>query len=379
MKKIIINASTCTVGGGAVVAANIILGSLGDRSFVFSYILSPLVKKHLDALGVFIDSIVVQKPSHPIVGRNSRKSIKSYIRKIEPDLIFTVFGPAYINSGNIPHLIGFADPWVTHANFHAFSTLNFVQLLKTLSRIAFKRRSLPKSSSAYFWVESEAARSGLVSNCGILPSRISLIPNTCSDIFLGKLNYFRTIDNVKLLSIGMIGAYYPHKNFEVLFEALSILKKARTDLAFKIHLTISEGLPSKSKIYKFITNPPAYVTIENHGSVSLVELKSIYEMCDLVVHPSVLESYSATYPESIWMNKPLIASDLFFARAICHEAAIYFTPRSARDLAQQMTKVIDSPDVQSDLFRARVQVSKGFLSSSERYKCFSHLFASILE
>lgn len=46
------------------------------------------------------------------------------------------------------------------------------------------------------------------------------------------------------------------------------------------------------------------------------------------------------------MEKPIITSDLGFARSICQDAALYFKPRDARSAVEQIERLLDNPVLQ---------------------------------
>ena len=61
--------------------------------------------------------------------------------------------------------------------------------------------------------------------------------------------------------------------------------------------------------------------------VPLSKLPELYRNSDICFIPSVLETFSATYVEAMATGRPIVASDLDFAHAVCQESAVYFDPR----------------------------------------------------
>ena len=47
--------------------------------------------------------------------------------------------------------------------------------------------------------------------------------------------------------------------------------------------------------------------------------------------PTLLESFSGTYVESMYFEKPILTSDLDFAKEICGNGAIYFNPFNTQE------------------------------------------------
>lgn len=69
--------------------------------------------------------------------------------------------------------------------------------------------------------------------------------------------------------------------------------------------------------------------------------------------PTLLECFSASYAEAMVMKKPILTSDLGFAHTVCKDAAVYFDPDDANDVAEKIIGLINSPEKQAEL------ISKG--------------------
>ena len=85
------------------------------------------------------------------------------------------------------------------------------------------------------------------------------------------------------------------------------------------------------------------------GPVPPPDCPSLYAECDAMFLPTLAECFSASYPEAMKMRKPIVTTDLGFARSICAEAALYFEPRSAGSAAKQVIRLIDDTDLQATL------------------------------
>jgi glycosyltransferase involved in cell wall biosynthesis len=75
------------------------------------------------------------------------------------------------------------------------------------------------------------------------------------------------------------------------------------------------------------------------GTVSVAECPSLYEQCDIELQPSLLESFTATYPEAMRMGKPIVSTDLAYARQLCGDAACYYSALDAEAAAEAIYKV----------------------------------------
>jgi len=69
----------------------------------------------------------------------------------------------------------------------------------------------------------------------------------------------------------------------------------------------------------------------------------------MMFQPTLLECFSATYPEAMKMEVPIVTTDLEFARGLCGNAAIYYSPLSARDAAGAIYKTATDKALQTQL------------------------------
>ena len=115
--------------------------------------------------------------------------------------------------------------------------------------------------------------------------------------------------------------------------------------------------------------------ILNVGPVKIENCPSLYEQSDFVFSPSLLECFSAVYPEAMFMKKPLLVSDLPFSHGVCGNAAVYFDPLSPANLAEKINYLVKHKEVQLNLIKNGEIRLKDFQSSEGRTK----LFMSIIE
>jgi glycosyltransferase involved in cell wall biosynthesis len=151
---------------------------------------------------------------------------------------------------------------------------------------------------------------------------------------------------------------YPHKNLMIIPELSFCLKLKGINARFVI------TIPEENEYLRlFINEAQRYNvsdTILNVGRLTLPECIEWYDRSDMVFLPTLLETFSATYLESMRMGKPIITTDLDFARDICKDAAAYFKPRSAESAADMIEKVVND----------RLYWEQLVVNGYERLKCF---------
>jgi glycosyltransferase involved in cell wall biosynthesis len=142
-------------------------------------------------------------------------------------------------------------------------------------------------------------------------------------------------ENIRLL---YLSAYYAHKNLEIIPHVAAALSRRVHDRHFEFVLTLPEE--DASKIRGLAREIGVEESIVNMGHVLISDAVSVYQSCHICFMPSLLESFSANYPEAMATGRPLVATDLDFARAICGDAAVFFEPRSAEAAADAILDLL---------------------------------------
>jgi glycosyltransferase involved in cell wall biosynthesis len=368
--NIIINTSTCVSGGGIQVCSNLIIESLKDNNNRYYYLLSKEVNNYLYKQKIIIsnNAIIFDKsPANIFFRMKFKKIIDKVILNFNPNLIFTVFGPSYIYF-KIKHLVGFADPWVTHSNKYAFKVLNIYEdayrRLLTLYKLFYLR------NEKYIWVETILAKNGLIDKLDILPDNIFVIPNSCNPLYYNrKLNHKFDKLNTKIF---ILTAYYKHKNLEILFPLImNLIKNNFTN--FQFVLTLPENSSFIKKIKKnLIINK----YIINIGPLSVQECINNYEDCSIVFLPTLLENISAVYLESILLNKIFVTTNFDFAKDICKDSCLYYEPMNPNDAYYKLIEVFENETLRNELYANQNNIK--IISPSNKFDYYLNTFKKIL-
>ena len=74
----------------------------------------------------------------------------------------------------------------------------------------------------------------------------------------------------------------------------------------------------------------------NVGPVRMSNVPSLYNQCDGLLMPTLLESFSGTYVEAMYHRKTILTSRLDFAEDVCGAAAFYFNPLDENSILREM-------------------------------------------
>jgi glycosyltransferase involved in cell wall biosynthesis len=277
-------------------------------------------------------------PVSPARNLESRRRLLEVEQKHRPDLVFTVAGPAYVEF-RARHLLVCAEPWVTHAGLTAFRSLRFPD--EWLRGYLFTRYKTAWFRRATAWiVQTETARQGFIKRVGVPAERCYVIPATCDPQYRSEtsaISFPAIPDKLRLLCFT---AYYKHKNLRLIPYVARRLERLLKGRPFEFVLTLPLDHRSWRSLASSVTRQGVPNRLVNLGPIPVTDGPALYRSCHICFLPSVLEMFTATYPEAMAMGMPIVTSDLDFARDICRDAALYFAPRNADEAAQRVLQLI---------------------------------------
>jgi glycosyltransferase involved in cell wall biosynthesis len=154
----------------------------------------------------------------------------------------------------------------------------------------------------------------------------------------------------------------PHKNHDVLLRAFqSLLERGRRA---SLLLTIRADDLDLDSI-----SPNTRANVHFLGTLSHADARAVLCMSDVMVFPSLMESFGLPLIEALDAGIPVAAPDLPYAREVLGDAGKYFTPTDATDLAAALEMLIDDPASAEQLVRAGRQRLRRYDPSTigERY------------
>ncbi len=83
--------------------------------------------------------------------------------------------------------------------------------------------------------------------------------------------------------------------------------------------------------------------VEALGNVSLDELVSLYRRASALVFPSLYEGFGLPPLEAMACGCPVACSDAASLPEVCGDAARYFSPDDAEEMAAAVAEVLDDP------------------------------------
>ena len=366
--RILLNAATAVVGGGAQVAASFIANTHRDpRGHSFSYAASPLVAEQVRALLGDASPerlVVTPSPAKLIRGRQSRRAIQALADDFRPDLVYSITSPSYVDFGALPEVARFTDGWLTHPNRLAFSRLSLRSALDLRLRERYKAWALRRVK--LFHTQSQVAADGLRGRLSLKEDQVEVIPNCANQIFHAseEAGYGRGKGGDEIVLV--LGNPYPHKNFDLVPDVACALKQQNERARFQ--MTLPAGHPMTHRILTRAQKLGVADRIQNLGRIDLRQCREAYLGCSLVFLPTLLETFSATYLEAMAVGRPVVTTDLDFARDQCGDAAEFFEPLDAGAAADAIQRVLSDQQRYMELVENGRKNLARFPSPDEKYE-----------
>lgn len=266
----------------------------------------------------------------------------------KPDVILNMANRA-LPSTNSPQLLLLHDAHLFYTSKYYAGESKLRKFLKVYQRMRLNK-DLRRISFLLVQTSTAAKR---VSQLYDYDKEITKLPNALSNqintnkIFEIPAKYKKFQSYSKFF---YLTRYYPHKNIELIVEAFekfpNRLKKNR------VFITISEDQHKLAKkLLMRIRKANLEERIINLGPLKQDKIGGYFQHCDALLMPSTLESFSGTYLEAMAFKKPIITSDLDFAKEICGDAAIYFNPWSSEDLCEAIERFENDRELNSRLVK----------------------------
>lgn len=357
--RILINSSNLKAGGGLQVADSF-LSLLKDFSqHIFWVVLSSQLEYLQSLLSTYsnVNSIVYNTDITTLgIIRGENKYLDQLVAEYQIEAVFSVFGPPLWRP-KVPHIVGFARPQLIYSDSPFFSRMNWLKRSKSWIIEYIKLHNFKICSDAFITEAQDVTNRLSV----LLPNAPKYtITNNINQVFLFESQWSRDIvlSPFKGFTLLTISANHQHKNLGIIPLVIKELRTLAPNFSFRFVVTLTEKELSIDGEYK-----PYLILL---GKTQISQCPFLYEQADAMFLPTLLECFSASYPEAMYMKCPILTSDLPFAHSLCGESAIYFDPLSPKDIAQKILRLAESNNLQASLKANGIERLKLFDSFEER-------------
>lgn len=372
--RILINSSTFKGTGVTQVAVSFINECsriMGNEYYVF---MSPSVANNLDRSKFGSDFTFYEFGKHSLYGLKGWPDIirmKRLEKEIKPDIVFSVFGPS-LWTPRAPHLQGYAY------GHYVYKDSPFYDIMSKKEKIGVALRqllhiSLLKKEGKYFVSETEDVSKRLHELYHIGEDKLFTVSNTASAYFLDYTSEYKQREDLNDFKFYILSSNAPNKNLKVLNSVIPLLKSKNLNKRVLFYVTI----PNED--YQRIFDENVQDCIINVGPLRIADCPAFVDSCDALFLPTLLECFSASYPEAMLLGKPILTSNLSFASTICGDAALYFNPLDPEEIVVNISKIVNSPLLYKELAVKGKERVKMFPSPQDRAKAYLEICNKIIE
>lgn len=293
---------------------------------------------------------------------------KELVRAIKPAVIYTQFGPHWpgVRAANV---VGCAYSNLFYPEVDFWGSLPFLQRVVRKTVDVFRGKRLFAADAVIFETEDLAERAVRIFK---LPQeRVHCVRPSVSSLVTPASEHRQTRERCATIPKGfrvlLLASYQPHKNIDLLPDVAKVLKERHRcdDVVFVV--TLPPEHPGTKQLLARARALDVERQIHNFGPVPHEGCAELYKECDAVLLPSSLESFSNTIAEAWTMRKPLVISDLDWARSCCGEGAVYVRYRDSGDIAQKLVRLKENPDEARAVSERGRQVQATYPSPEQRF------------
>lgn len=150
-----------------------------------------------------------------------------------------------------------------------------------------------------------------------------------------------------------VGSLYPHKNVESVIRALKLVKE-----------NVTLGIVSSRNVFAerfmgFVEKENAEELVKFLGYVPDEELALLYKNAKAFIYPTLSEGFGLPGLEAMTADTPVLCSDIPVLHEVYGDAALYFDPKDADDIANKIKLILTDKKLRAELiFKGAKQVKK---------------------
>ncbi len=206
---------------------------------------------------------------------------------------------------------------------------------------------------------------------------VAVMPNAVSldNFHGGRGRDFNLGGGYRLLCLSR---HYPHKNIEIFLPVAERIRASSEDIKIVTTIFPEDGEGAR-RFLDEVANRDLGGIIVNVGTVPMTEVPDLYRQTDALLLPTLLESFSGTYVEAMFHRKPILTSDLPFAKAVCEDAAWYFDPSDPDEIFQRILQARDDDRLREQRLAKADELLAALPDWPETYGNFARVFRTCLD
>jgi len=220
---------------------------------------------------------------------------------------------------------------------------------KRVARMAVHREVIRRCAqrAARVIFVSDWSQQSIAPVLGIPPERAAVIHHGVDEAFRETWNGAAQRGGPKFLL--MVSEVLEHKNLRRLVEAYANLAQSVDE---DLHLVIAGPIGSarlRHSLEQFLAEKGLWQKVKFRGLVSSAELADLYHQAELLVFPSLAETFGLPLIEAMSCGLPVVASNSTAIPEVCGDAACYFNPLDVDDMTRAVKHVLTDSSLRCSL------------------------------
>ena len=330
--KLLINTASTFKGGGVQVAKSFINECKHFPEHRYHVILGSKLASQIKIASFpsnFTFSKIDYRPAQKVRTPFYNDFILSKVEnEFEPDVVFSTTGPSY-NQFKVPHLVGYNLPHYIYPDSPFFDIIPFWKKWRWKLKGLVIKYFYKRDATAIVGQTKDVAKKAA---SWLKINKTFTVSNTFNHFFHQKLNDQVILEKSKKFRLLILSSYHHHKNFQILNQIAKQLEQNNIN-------NIQFVLTLNTDYFDTIFSTDAKKHIINIGPVQIHNTPYLYRDVDALFQPSLLECFSANFPEAMKMERPIITTDLSFTKGVCGAAAIYYKATDANDAYEKIIQL----------------------------------------
>ncbi|MCU7730403.1 glycosyltransferase family 4 protein [Actinoplanes sp. KI2] len=222
------------------------------------------------------------------------------------------------------------------------------RLAGKLKRYPFRRIFLMQLASAtHIVTDTGYVRDQLIQRFQVDPAKVSAVWIAADSIHLAEAKE-ESVDGLSASDslILYVGNYFPYKNVRLLIESLALVARSRPDVKLVL---AGKAAEYKDDLLALAASLNVADRIVMPGFISDGQLKWLYQNSAMYVYPSLSEGFGLQGLEAMAQGLPVLSSTATCLPEVYGDAALYFDPHSAGDLAQKIADLLARPELATEM------------------------------
>ena len=354
--KILINASNIGQGGATQVTDSICHGLYQIPEVDFVVVLAKSLAYLKEELASFrhVEFVLHNISRNKWVKITGREPfLDDLVSRQKIDCVLSIFGPTWWIP-RCPHVAGFALAHLVTPESPFFQRMGRVEWIKSKVHNMVIEFFYRRCSRIYY-TENPMITERLQKR--FRHHKVFTITNYYNQVYDYPEKWERKplpkFDGCTMLTLA---ASYPHKNLGIAIPVAQYLHDKYPSFSFRFVFSIKEeeypGIPDNLKEHFLFI-----------GQVPIRQCPSLYQQATIVFQPTLLECFTAAYPEAMVMERPIVTTSLAFAKGLCGDAALYYSATSHQEAAECIYTLAND----ESLYKHLVSCGKIQLNSYDTY------------